>query len=464
MSNNNKARPELREIPSVDEIIDHIKGKMTNAPYTLYIQIIRQTLDTVRQEIRQGTSSKNIRQYTFSLIENAIAETSSSNMKNVINGTGIILHTGLGRAPISKKLVKNAMANVYPYSNLELDIKSGKRGERTHHVTDLLSALTGSESAVVVNNNAAAVLIMLNTLAEGKEVIISRGQQVEIGGSFRIPDVIVKSGCKMVEVGTTNKTHLSDYQDAISKNTGAIMVAHTSNYKVMGFTHSVDLADLGRLARKKRIPLIVDLGCGAVADFQNLNLPHEPSVLSYVKSAAGVYSFSGDKLLGGPQAGIICGKKTLIRKIHQNPLYRALRCDKLTYAILEETLRTYLTPISIHKGNLTMALFRRASSKLEKIAENILKQLSAKVIKKYAVEIRKTEVEAGSGSLPLEKISSMALVFKDGMKPSELSRKFRMASPPVLGYIHGNHFHIDLKAIPPQQEKYLLIVLQEVLV
>ena len=407
---------------------------------------------------------QNIQKYTFSLIENAIAETSASNMKNIINGTGIILHTGLGRAPISKKLVKNAMANVYPYSNLELDIKSGKRGERTHHVTDLLSALTGSESAVVVNNNAAAVLIMLNTLAEGKEVIISRGQQVEIGGSFRIPDVIIKSRCKMVEVGTTNKTHLSDYKEAISKDTGAIMVAHTSNYKVLGFTHSVDLADLGRLARKKHIPLLVDLGCGAVADFQNLNLPHEPSVLSYVKSAAGVYSFSGDKLLGGPQAGIICGKKTLIRKIHQNPLYRALRCDKLTFAILEETLRTYLTPISIHSGNLTMALFQRASSKLEKIAENILKQLSAKVIKKYAVEIRKTEVEAGSGSLPLEKISSMALVFKDGMKPSELSRKFRMASPPVIGYIHGNHFHIDLKAIPPQQENSLLTVLQEILV
>jgi L-seryl-tRNA(Ser) seleniumtransferase len=268
----------------------------------------------------------------------------------------------------------------------------------------------------------------------------------------------------MVEVGTTNKTHLSDYQDAINKNTGAIMVAHTSNYKVMGFTHSVDLAELSRLARKKRIPLIVDLGSGAVADFKNLNLPHEPSVLSYIKPAIGVYSFSGDKLLGGPQSGIICGKKTLIRKIHQNPLYRVLRCDKLTFAILEETLRTYVTPTIIHTDNLTMTLFQRGSSKLEKIAEKFLKKLSQKVIKKYAVEIKKTEVEAGSGSLPLEKISSIALVFKDGMKPSDLSRKFRMASPPVLGYIHGNHFHIDLKAIPPNQEKYLLEVIQGILI
>ena len=464
MSNKDKAHPELRDIPSVDEIIEHFKGSMTNAPYTLYIQIVRQTLDIVRKEIRQGTLSKNIRNTTFTLIGDALEETSTSNMQNVINGTGIILHTGLGRAPVSKKLVDNAMAKVYPYSNLELDIKSGKRGERTHHVTDLINAITGSESAVVVNNNAAAVFIMLNTLAEGKEVIISRGQQVEIGGSFRIPDVILKSGCKMVEVGTTNKTHLSDYQNAITKDTGAIMVAHTSNYKVMGFTHSVDLSDLGRLARKKRIPLIVDLGCGAMADFQNLNLPNEPTVLSYIKSATGVFSFSGDKLLGGPQAGIICGKKTLIQKIHQNPLYRVLRCDKFTYAILEQTLRTYVTSTSIHTDNLTMTLFQRGASKLRKIADKILKQLSSKIIKKYAVEIGTTEVEAGSGSLPLEKISSIALIIKDGMKPSELSLKLRMTSPPVLGYIHGNQFHIDLKAILPHQEKSLLKVLQEVLV
>ena len=232
----------------------------------------------------------------------------------------------------------------------------------------------------------------------------------------------------------------------------------------MGFTHSVDLADLGRLARKKRIPLIVDLGCGSIADFQYLNLPHEPSVLSYVKSAAGVYSFSGDKLLGGPQAGIICGKKTLIRKIHQNPLYRVLRCDKLTFAILEETLRTYVTPTVIHTDNLTMDLFQRGTLKLEKIAQKLLKKLSPKIIKKYAIEIMKTEVEAGSGSIPLEKIPSIALVINDGMKPSELSRKFRMSSPPLLGYIKGNHFHIDLKAIPADQEKYLLKILQEILV
>ena len=268
----------------------------------------------------------------------------------------------------------------------------------------------------------------------------------------------------MIEVGTTNKTHLQDYKNGITPNTGAILVAHTSNYKVMGFTESVKLSELSALAKKKKITLILDLGSGAIADFQKLGLPHEPPVQSYLKSGANVVSFSGDKLLGGPQAGIICGKKTLIRRIHQNPLYRVLRCDKLTYAILEETLRTYVTPTNIHTDNLTMVLLQRRSSKLEKIAEKLLQQLSSKVVKKYAIEIRKTEVEAGSGSLPLEKIPSIALVFTAGMKASELGWEFRMASPPVLGYIHGNHYHIDLKAIPPNQEKSLISVLQEVLV
>ena len=341
----------LQSIPSVDEIIDFFKDRMINAPYNLYLQIIRKTLVKIRKDILDGTIRSDINKYVFNEIKKSISQVSSPNLQNIINGTGIILHTGLGRAPISQKLMKNAMEKVCSYSNLELNLKTGKRGERTDSVSDFITSLTGTESALVVNNNAAAVFLMLNTISEGKKVIISRGEQIEIGGSFRIPDVIRKSGCQMVEVGTTNKTHLNDYSGAIDRDTGAIMVAHTSNYKVMGFTHSVSLSELGRLAKKKRIPLLVDLGCGAISDFSSMNLPVEPSVLSYVKSASGVFSFSGDKLLGGPQAGIICGKKTLINKMHKNPLYRALRCDKLTYALLEETLRTYFTPVAIHKEN-----------------------------------------------------------------------------------------------------------------
>ena len=324
MISKDQARAALREIPSVDEILTHFQNEINSAPYSLYLQTIRFVLDDVRHEIQNSHPIKDISDYTIRRVETALGNVSSQSLVQVINGTGIILHTGLGRAPLSKKLVSDALNQIVPYSNLELDLPSGKRGERMGHVEPLINALSGSEAALVVNNNAAAVLLMLNALADGKEVLISRGEQVEIGGSFRIPDVIRKSGCIMVEVGTTNKTHLKDYENALTPKTGAILVAHTSNFKVMGFTQSVELSELSALAKKKKIPLILDLGSGAIADFQKLGLPHEPPVQSYLKSGAGVVSFSGDKLLGGPQAGIICGKKTLIRKIHKNPLYRAL--------------------------------------------------------------------------------------------------------------------------------------------
>ena len=463
MSNSDQVRAALQEIPSVDDILTHFQNEITSAPYSLYLKTIRFVLDDVRREIKNSYPIKDISDYTIRRVETALGKVSSQSLEQVINGTGIILHTGLGRSPLSAELVQDALKNVVPYANLELDLPSGKRGERTQHVESFINALSGSEAALVVNNNAAAVLLMLNALAEGKEVIISRGEQVEIGGSFRIPDVIKKSGCKMIEVGTTNKTHLQDYENEITPNTGAILVAHTSNYKVMGFTESVDLTALSALAKKKKIPLILDLGSGAIADFQKLGLPHEPTVQSYLKSGASVVSFSGDKLLGGPQAGIICGKKTLIRKIHKNPLYRALRCDKFTYAILEATLRTYLTPIDIQKENLTMTLFNRSQAELLKIGKKIVKKLPRKIVDKFGIEVEQTEVEAGSGSLPLDKFPSAAFVFNGEMKASELSRKFRSAPNPVLGYISGNRFHIDLKAIPATQEKQLLSSLISIL-
>ena len=463
MISKDQARAALREIPSVDEILTHFQNEINSAPYSLYLQTIRFVLDDVRHEIQNSHPIKDISDYTIRRVETALGDVSSQNLVQVINGTGIILHTGLGRAPLSKKLVSDALNQIVPYSNLELDLPSGKRGERIGHVEPLINALSGSEEALVVNNNAAAVLLMLNALAEGMEVLISRGEQVEIGGSFRIPDVIRKSGCIMVEVGTTNKTHLKDYENALTPKTGAILVAHTSNFKVMGFTQSVELSELSALAKKKKIPLILDLGSGAIADFQKLGLPHEPPVQSYLKSGAGVVSFSGDKLLGGPQAGIICGKKTLIRKIHKNPLYRALRCDKFTYAILEATLRTYLTTTEVQKENLSIKLFNRSQTELLKIGKKIVKKLPPKIVDKFGIEVKQTEVEAGSGSLPLEKFPSVGLVFNGEIKASELSRKFRLAHYPVLGYITENRFHIDLKAIPATQEKQLLSSLNSVL-
>ena len=463
MNNADKVRETFREIPSVDDILANFHKEISLITYPLALRTIRATLNEVRNDIQQSLPIKNISEHTFNKVKLALKNLSLPNLKQMINGTGIILHTGLGRAPLSKKLVRDALQNILPYSNVELDLSSGKRGERNTHVESLINALAGSEACIIVNNNAAAVLLMLNALSDGKEVIISRGEQVEIGGSFRIPDVIKKSGCKMVEVGTTNKTHLKDYINAITSDTGAILVAHTSNYKVMGFTESVDLTDLSILAKKKKIPLILDLGSGAIADLKKLGLPYEPTVHSYIKSGASVVSFSGDKLLGGSQAGIICGKKKFIQKIHKNPLYRALRCDKFSYAILEATLRTYQTAEDIRKENLAIALFNRSQNELVNIGNKLLKNIPSKSVKKFNMKIKQTEVEAGSGSLPLQKFPSAAIVFKGQIKASELSRQFRSAPYPILGYITGNCFHIDLKAIPADQEKQLLSSLISIL-
>ncbi|MBT5955673.1 MAG: L-seryl-tRNA(Sec) selenium transferase, partial [Candidatus Marinimicrobia bacterium] len=286
----------------------------------------------------------------------------------------------------------------------------------------------------------------------------------EIGGSFRIPDVIEKSGCNMVEVGTTNKTHLKDYESAIHKNTGAILVAHTSNYKVIGFTQDVELSELATLAKRKQIPLLVDLGSGAIADLSNSDMPSEPTVSAYIKAGVHAVSFSGDKLLGGPQAGIICGKKNLIKKMHQNALYRALRCDKLIFSVLEKVLRTYSSSKEINKNNLAVHLLSRDRIELEKMGESILSGVKKSYINTHKIELVESKVEAGSGSLPTEKIPSMAITFSSTIsKPVELSSLFRKASFPILGYIHGNKFRIDLKAIPLELIQVCTQIFNEVL-
>ena len=454
----------LQQLPSVDDVLQRFEGKLKGAPHKLIIKTIRSIIQLQREHILSGEKLIDIQNSVYVAAEKELTQLCESNIKPVINGTGIVLHTGLGRSPISKEILHQAVESIYPYTNIELQINSGKRGERNHHVEELLNSLTSSESSLIVNNNAAAVLLMLNAVAEGKDVIISRGQQVEIGGSFRIPDVIEKSGCNMVEVGTTNKTHLKDYESAIHKNTGAILVAHTSNYKVIGFTQDVELSELATLAKRKQIPLLVDLGSGAIADLSNSDMPSEPTVSAYIKAGVHAVSFSGDKLLGGPQAGIICGKKNLIKKMHQNALYRALRCDKLIFSVLEKVLRTYSSSKEINKNNLTVHLLSRDRIELEKMGESILSGVKKSYINTHKIELVESKVEAGSGSLPTEKIPSMAITFSSTIsKPVELSSLFRKASFPILGYIHGNKFRIDLKAIPLELIQVCTQIFNEVL-
>ena len=450
MNTENHIREILKQIPSVDELLHQFDSFNRLLPYNLFKSTIQQELKQFRKSVRDNVEYDDINKHISNAILYKLEILAKPNLHNVINGTGIILHTGLGRAPISQNIIDKAVVSVTHFSNLELDLFSGKRGERNTHIEQLVNSLTGSESAIVVNNNAAAVLLMLNSLAEGKEVIISRGQQVEIGGSFRIPDVILKSGCIPIEVGATNKTHLKDYANAVTPNTGAILVAHTSNFKVMGFTKEVDLSELSDLARKKRIPLLVDLGSGAITDFQKFGLPYEDTVDYYIKQGVHLVSFSGDKLLGGPLAGIICGKKSLVKKLHQNALYRALRTDKLTISILEQTLRTYISSTDITDDNLTFKLFDRGQKELEEMGNKIINNITSKVKSMHKIKLIKTQVEAGSGSLPLEKFPSIALEFESQLKPTQISKTFRNAKYPILGYIQNKQFRIDLKAIPSE--------------
>jgi L-seryl-tRNA(Ser) seleniumtransferase len=313
-----------------------------------------------------------------------------------------------------------------------------------------------------VNNNAAAVLLALNTLAEGKEVVVSRGQEVEIGGSFRIPDIVNKSNCNLVEVGTTNRTHLKDYEKAINKNTALLLWVHTSNYVVKGFTKEVTLKELVELGKKKRIPVLADLGSGALIDLSEGGLPPEVTVQETIKSGVSIVTFSGDKLLGGPQSGLIVGKSSYLKKIKSNPLYRALRCDKLTIALMDEVLRTYKQN-SVSKDNLANQLLRSTRSDLKNKADKILLQIESSIIKIWDIKIVDSHVEAGSGSLPIEKLDSIALQFSSKNSDlQKLSYKLRMRELPIVGYINRGKFYIDLKAVLPEQYSEIATALNEV--
>jgi len=447
------AQNQLKELPSVSEVLLECKStKSLHSKYMAYI--IKSNLESYRRAAKKGSLKPKRAQITQNILSEVERLTAPS-MQSVINGTGIVLHTGLGRAPMKESTAKNAAKRVAGYTNLEFDLPTGTRGQRQDHVNGLLSALTGAQSTMAVNNNAAAVLLALNELGEGKEVIVSRGQQVEIGGSFRIPDVIKKSGCILKEVGSTNRTHLKDYEKAITKKTGMILWVHTSNYVVRGFTHNVSLSDLVQLGKKKRVPVVADLGSGALVDLSEKGVPKDMLVQDVVKSGVGLVTFSGDKLLGGPQAGLIVGKKTLVRRLKKNPIARAVRCDKWSLAFLEESLRSF-DDDGPSKDNLTISLMTASRKALTKRGETILSHLPKKTVDKLGITLVESEVEAGSGSLPEEKLESMAFRFKPkGISASKLATQFRTGETPVVGYIHGNTFYIDLKAVIPGQEKDL---------
>jgi len=450
----------LKDLPSVNKVLIELNDSVSVHDDFLKT-LINRAINKYRNKIKNNELSMSPSELLSNITEMVIKDSSRS-LVNIINGTGIVLHTGFGRAPFDSKLLKSIAKRLDGYVNLEFDLDSGKRGDRQSHVRDHLSSICGSESSLCVNNNAASVMLSINEMAFGGEVIVSRGQLVEIGGSFRIPDIIKKSGAILREVGTTNRTHFSDYKKAVSKKTKLILWVHTSNYVVKGFTRSVPLSDLIQLGRSKNIPVMVDWGSGAILDMKSLGLANEMPIRTIMSDKPDILTFSGDKLIGGPQSGIIIGKEKWINAMQKNPLYRVMRSDKITLGLLEEILRTYRSN-HFTKDNLSLRMLTTKRSTLANRGKKVIQGLTKKKIKDFNIVLENSKVEAGSGSLPENPIESMALSFSHkNISPNELARKFRSGRIPVVGYIKSNKFIIDLKAILPNQLLKLKTAIKEI--
>ncbi|MEK7271392.1 MAG: L-seryl-tRNA(Sec) selenium transferase, partial [Nitrospirota bacterium] len=390
---------DLSKIPSVDEVLKSPYGieRLDFYPRRIVLKAIREVLDAKRKRILNGYSDNLSTDIISADIEKAIKELSAYKLKPLINATGIVIHTNLGRAILSNKAIENINLVAGSYSNLEYEIYQGKRGKRYSHIKDILRELSGAEDAVIVNNNAAAVLLCLNTFAEDREVIVSRGELVEIGGSFRIPEVMKSSGAILREVGTTNKTHFSDYKNALSGSTALILKIHQSNYRIIGFTEEISIKELMKLGREFRVPVMADLGSGCMIDLEKYGIFGEPTVQDIIKTGVDIVTFSGDKLLGGPQAGIIIGKEKLIQKIQKNPLLRAMRIDKMTLASLEATFMQYLDEEKAVKEIPTLRMLTESLDSIKKRAKKIFTSLKKEISNQAKLEVIADQSQAGGG-------------------------------------------------------------------
>ena len=442
----------LRELPSIDSLLKHARcetmlGRFNREYVTNHCRAV---IDRLRLDIRQGRGAglRIDEDAVLDDVEQRIDHDSRPGHVRVVNATGTILHTNLGRALLCEAAVDAMLQVASRPINLEFDLGAGKRGKREEALEALLVDLTGAEAATVVNNNAAAVLLGLNTLAQGREVIVSRGELIEIGGAFRIPEIMAKSGAILREVGATNRTHPADYENAINENTALLLKVHTSNYKVVGFTAEVSLEQLVAIGRKHKLPVMEDLGSGALIDLSRYGLPKEPLVAERIQTGADVVTFSGDKILGGPQAGLMVGKKDLIGRMNRNHLQRALRCGKLTLAALEATLRRYRQSPNIVEEIPTLRAFTRPMDDIRALGESVRPKLSAAMGDEFALELQESTAQIGSGALPTEELPTIVIsIAHPKLNANAIAQKFRRAQPPIIGRIHEDRFLLDLRTI-----------------
>ncbi|MGB9627749.1 MAG: L-seryl-tRNA(Sec) selenium transferase [Thermodesulfobacteriota bacterium] len=446
----------LRKIPSVEEILSRpeIQTLLKTKPRGVVVEAVRRGLKRLREEILQKEDLSEIDPSFFSfdslfpLFQKEIELQVKPRLFRLINATGIIIHTNLGRSPLHPSALQHMVDISKSYSNLEYDLERGERGSRYSHVEGLLCRLTGAESALVVNNNAGAVLLALNTIAEGREAIVSTGELVEIGGSFRIPDVMKRSGAILKEVGTTNRTYLSDYEKAIGPQTALLLKVHTSNFRVMGFTAEVSLEELVHLGKKYHLTVMNDLGSGCLIDLSRYGLEKEPTVQEAIKTGVDVVTISGDKLLGGPQAGILLGKKGLLDLLKINPLTRALRIDKLTLAALESTLLLYLDEKKAMEEIPTLQMLSMDLKKLKRRGRRLLKRLSKGIQSQVQLTLREDVSQVGGGALPLQELPTYVLAINPlSLSVNRLEERLRRGEPPVISRISKDELILDMRTV-----------------
>ena len=449
------AATRLRHIPSVDDILKTTAAVAACGVYgrTQVLAEIRRQVDHARAALHKGAVADVDSAALMASVLSRLARDALPNVRPVFNLTGVVLHTNLGRAVLAEEAVEAAVATMRKTMALEFDLRNGKRGERDDLVRDLLCELTGAEDATIVNNNAAAVLLVLNTFAKGREAIVSRGELIEIGGAFRMPDIMARAGTKLVEVGTTNRTHERDYESALTARTGLILKVHTSNYRIEGFTKTIPAKAIATLAHVKHVPLVNDLGSGVLVDLVRFGLAHEPTVSEAVAEGADLVTFSGDKLLGGPQAGFIVGRRDLIARLNKNPMKRALRMDKIRLAAIEATLRLYRDPDRLAERLPTIRHIARSKTDIAAMASRLLPVMSDAVGPRFGVEVVNCESQIGSGALPQETIASAGLAIRalgkrgSGRAVTALSSGFRALPVPVIGRIEDQSFILDLRCL-----------------